>query len=119
MRCRAFAGTKEQLRGTTASFLQKEPVRAQPCSAAIERAAAALEHRRHAVGSCRSAVAIVAGVELGALKREAVRGNWCLWPSESARGRFDFSTEQWRRPGACARGRPAEHVDAWIKALRR
>ena len=36
-----------------------------------------------------------------------------------ARGRFDFSTEQWRRPEACARGRPAEHVDAWIKALQR
>ena len=44
MRCRALAGKKEQLRGTTASVLQKEPVRAQPCSAAIERAAAALEH---------------------------------------------------------------------------
>ena len=44
VRCRAFAGTKEQLRGTTVSFLQKEPVRAQPCSAETERAAAALGH---------------------------------------------------------------------------
>ena len=32
---------------------------------------------------------------------------------------LDCSIEQRRRPRVHARGRPAEHVDAWIKALRR
>ena len=42
VRCAAFAITKEQLRGTTASFVQKDCVRARPCSAAHEQAALAL-----------------------------------------------------------------------------
>ena len=56
VRCTAFASTKEQLRGTTASFVQKDWVRTRPCSAALEQAALALTtHRADHFGSLTAA----------------------------------------------------------------